>query len=83
MSAFGGVSSLVTILIGVFISGEELYLYHYIGFAFILVRMVGVTVINIINERKIMPHEAPPENSVVEAPPVKSEAEASTESTIH
>ena len=66
MSAFGGVSTLVTILIGVFIAGEKLYAYHYVGFAFILVRMIGVSVINIINERKIMPHESPLPKTVTE-----------------
>ena len=42
VSAFGGVSTLVTIIAGVFLNGEELYTYHYIGIALIIVRMFGV-----------------------------------------
>jgi drug/metabolite transporter (DMT)-like permease len=47
VSAFGGLSTVVTILIGVFIGGEELYYYHYIGISLILIRMIGVSVISI------------------------------------
>ena len=42
MSAFGGISTLVTIAAGVFLNGEKLYTYHYIGITLIIVRMVGV-----------------------------------------
>lgn len=42
MSAFGGISTLVTIAAGVFLNGEELYTYHYIGITLIIVRMLGV-----------------------------------------
>ena len=51
-SAFGGVSTIVTILMGVFLAGEPLKYYHYIGFPFILARMIGVCVIDIVNDRK-------------------------------
>lgn len=42
MSAFGGVSTLVTISSGVILNNEVLYTYHYIGITFILIRMIGV-----------------------------------------
>jgi len=42
MSAFGGISTLVTIATGVFLNGENLYTYHYIGITLIIVRMLGV-----------------------------------------
>ena len=51
-SACSGVSTLVTILIGVFISGEKLYTFHYIGFALILIRMIGVSYIAIKKDKK-------------------------------
>ena len=51
-SAFGGVSTIVTVLIGVIFAGEKLMYFHYIGFPFILARMVGVCVIDIIKDRK-------------------------------
>ena len=46
VSAFGGISTLVTVIIGV-ISGEKLYTFHLIGFSLILIRMVGVSYIAI------------------------------------
>lgn len=52
MAAFGGLSTLVTVLIGVFIGGEELYYFHYIGFALILARMIGVSVLTIRRDKK-------------------------------
>lgn len=42
MSAFGGVSTLVTIIASVFLDGEILCTYHYIGITLIVVRMLGV-----------------------------------------
>ena len=51
-SAFGGVSTIVTVLIGVIFAGEKLMYFHYIGFPFILARMIGVCVIDIIRDRK-------------------------------
>ena len=52
MSAFGGLSTVTTILIGVFIGGEELYYYHYIGVALILIRAIGVSTIAILRDRR-------------------------------
>lgn len=52
-AAFGGLSTLTTVLIGVIIGGEKLFYYHFIGFAFILVRMVGVSVISMREEMKL------------------------------
>ena len=46
-SAFGGVSTLVTITIGVIIGGEKLYFFHIIGLILIVLRMVGVSYIDI------------------------------------
>lgn len=51
-SAFGGVSTIVTIFIGVIFNNEVLEYYHYIGFAFILIRMIGVSSITIYNDKK-------------------------------
>ena len=62
MSAFSGVSTLVTIIIGVFIGGEEMYYFHYIGLALIVTRMVGVAVIAMrrdANTVSIKPIEVP------------------------
>lgn len=52
VSAFCGVSTVVTILIGVLILDEKLYYYHYIGFALILIRIIGVSYIAIKKDRK-------------------------------
>lgn len=43
MSAFGGVSTLVTVAVGVLLGGETLHLYHLIGLSLIVLRMVGVS----------------------------------------
>ncbi len=51
-SAFGGVSTVVTVLLGVLFAGERLMYYHFIGFPFIIARMVGVSAIDIIKDRK-------------------------------
>ena len=51
IAAFGGVSTLVTVLIGVFLGGEKLHLFHLIGFTCLLIRMVGVSVISIRQDR--------------------------------
>ena len=42
MSAFSGISSLVTIATGVILNNESLYMYHYIGISLIIIRMLGV-----------------------------------------
>ena len=50
-SAFGGVSTFVTVLIGV-VCGEKLYGFHILGFLLILIRMIGVSYISIKNNKK-------------------------------
>lgn len=52
VSAFSGVSTVVTILIGVVFLDEKLYYFHYIGFALILIRMIGVSYIAIKKDSK-------------------------------
>lgn len=51
MMAFGGISTLVTIAVGVCIQGETLYFYHIIGLVCIVVRMIGVSYIAIRRDR--------------------------------
>ena len=51
-AAFGGVSTIVTIFVGVVFGGESLQYYHYIGLPFIFARMIGVSAITIRNDRK-------------------------------
>lgn len=46
-SAFSGLSTVVTITVGVIFGGEKLYYFHYIGIALILIRMIGVSYISI------------------------------------
>jgi len=53
MAAFGGVSTFVTVLIGVLFFNERLYYYHIIGFTLILIRMFGVNYISIKKEKKV------------------------------
>ncbi len=52
MAAFGGLSTIVTIVIGMMFGSETLQLYHFIGLPFIFLRMVGVSAISIINSKK-------------------------------
>ena len=52
MSAFGGISTLVTVAVDVIFNGARLYYFHIIGFAFIIARMVGVSAISICRDRK-------------------------------
>lgn len=52
VSAFSGVSTVVTILTGVVFLDEKLYYFHYIGFALILIRMIGVSYIAIKKDKK-------------------------------
>lgn len=52
ISAFGGVTTAVTILMGVAVLGEELQYYHYIGFTLIIIRIVGVSLIESKKEKK-------------------------------
>ena len=51
-SAFAGVSTIVTVLIGVIFANEKLMYFHYIGFPFILARMIGVCAIDIYKDKK-------------------------------
>lgn len=46
-AAFSGLSTIVTVLIGVFIEGEKIFIYHFIGMTLILIRMIGVSYISI------------------------------------
>lgn len=52
VAAFGGVSTIVTILIGVLFLDEKLYYFHYIGFTLILIRMIGVSWVAIKKDKK-------------------------------
>ena len=53
MAAFGGVSTIVTIIIGMIFANETLEVYHFIGLPFILLRMIGVSAISIIKSKKV------------------------------
>ena len=69
MAAFGGLSTVVTIAVGVIFRDEALMIYHYIGLPFIILRMVGVSVISIRRTRqelKIRPIKAEAPVSVTE-----------------
>ena len=52
MAAFGGISTFVTIGVGMILGGENLETYHIIGLVFILARMVGVSYIAIKRDRE-------------------------------
>lgn len=52
MSAFSGLSTLVTIAVGVIFGGEKLYTFHIIGLSLIVIRMVGVSYIQIKRDKK-------------------------------
>ena len=52
MSAFGGVSTFVAVISGVLLNGEKLYLFHVIGLSLILIRMIGVSYIQIKRTQK-------------------------------
>ena len=52
MAAFNGLSTLVTIVIGILFAHEKLEVYHLIGMPFILLRMIGVSAISIRKDRK-------------------------------
>ncbi len=52
MAAFGGLSTVVTILIGIIFGNETLEIYHFIGLPFIILRMVGVSAISIMKSKK-------------------------------
>ncbi len=52
IAAFNGVSTVVTIAVGVIFGGERLYFFHAIGLVCIFARMIGVSVISIYNDKK-------------------------------
>ena len=58
MTAFGGVSTLVTVLVGVIFANEHLEYFHYIGLSLIIIRMIGVSYISIKEENKKQTKEA-------------------------
>lgn len=41
-AAFGGISTLVTVILSVIFNNETIYMYHIIGFALIFIRIIGV-----------------------------------------
>lgn len=47
VSAFSGLYTIVTIIVGVVFAREKLYMYHFIGMALILIRMIGISYISI------------------------------------
>ncbi len=51
MAAFSGLSTLVTIAVGVIFGGETLYPFHIVGITLIVLRMVGVSYIQIKREK--------------------------------
>ena len=51
-AAFGGVSTIVTVVAGVCFGGEQLMIYHMIGLPFIFARMVGVSTITILRDKR-------------------------------
>jgi len=52
MAAFGGISTIVTIVLGIIFRNETLEVYHFIGLPFILLRMIGVSAISILKSKK-------------------------------
>jgi len=45
-AAFGGISTLVTVILDVIFNDETIYVYHIIGFALIFIRIIGVIFID-------------------------------------
>ena len=60
MAAFGGISTFVTIGVGMALGGETLETYHIVGLVFILARMIGVSYIAIKRDRKKLKLQAEP-----------------------
>ena len=52
IAAFNGVSTVVTVAVGVIFGGEKLFFFHAIGLTCIFARMIGVSAISIYKERK-------------------------------
>lgn len=53
MSAFSGLGTLASIVIGVLFNNEKLYTYHIIGISLILIRVVGIICLTAGNNKKI------------------------------
>ena len=53
MSAFTGLSTLVSIVIGVIFNNEKLYMYHIIGISLILIRVIGIICLTAGENKKI------------------------------
>jgi len=51
LAAFGGISTMVTIFADVFFNNTTLYFYQIIGICLIMIRIIGVTVIDIKNSK--------------------------------
>ncbi len=47
MAAFGGLSTLVGVVLGVAFNGEHFYYYHFIGMVLIFIRIIGVSYLTI------------------------------------
>ena len=45
-AAFGGISTLTTVILGVIFNNETIYMYHIIGFSLIFIRIIGVVYID-------------------------------------
>lgn len=59
LTAFGGVSTFVTVFTGMALGGEIIQVYHLIGFPFILARIIGVSSISIMKDKKRLEGEKP------------------------
>lgn len=59
LSAFGGVSTIVTVAAGVIFENEQLFPYHIAGFLLIAIRMVGVSYIDIKNSKQLANKNTP------------------------
>ena len=53
MSAFSGLSTLVSIALGVIFNAEQLYWYHKIGIPLILIRVIGIIMLTAGNNKKL------------------------------
>lgn len=56
LSAFGGVSTLTTVAVGVLFGNERLYMFHLIGLVLIVARMIGVSAIAIKRSKEESVH---------------------------
>ena len=67
MAAFGGLSTLVTIAVGVIFNHEPLYYFHWIGLVLIVARMVGVSWIAIRKEKRMRAAESAASKEISDA----------------